>query len=93
MEVILDKVPELAKIGGAVTIVDEDLPNYLIIAQVEENEYVVASSQCTHRGMALAYDHQAKRFRCSSGGGSEFRLDGSVVKRCFVLTSIWIRAK
>lgn len=78
--VVLDKAPELAEVGGSVTIVDDNLPNYLIIARAEETDYVVASSQCSHRGMALGYDHDAKCFRCSSAGKSTFKLDGSVVK-------------
>jgi len=80
LEVFLSKVPELIEAGRAVTIVEDDLSNHLIIVQVEKNEYVIASSHCTHRGMALAYNHKNKRFRCSSAGKSEFNLDGSIVK-------------
>jgi Rieske Fe-S protein len=77
VEVSLDRVPELEEVGNAVTIVDDRLPTYLIIARTEEDSYVVASSECTHRGMALSYEHDKKVFRCSSLGHSEFNLEGS----------------
>ncbi|MFY1112438.1 MAG: ubiquinol-cytochrome c reductase iron-sulfur subunit [Methanosarcinaceae archaeon] len=77
VELSLDQVPELAEVGNAVTIVDEGLPTYMVIARTGEDSYVVASSECTHRGMALSYEHDEKVFRCSSLGHSEFNLDGS----------------
>ncbi|NIM91489.1 MAG: Rieske 2Fe-2S domain-containing protein [Candidatus Aminicenantes bacterium] len=77
--VFLNRVPELSLVGGAVTIDDHDLPNSLIIARADENEYVVASNRCTHRGKPLNYDHEALLFRCA-GGKSEFALDGTVLK-------------
>jgi cytochrome b6-f complex iron-sulfur subunit len=80
VEITLTKVPSLSQVGGTATIVDEKLPNYLIIVQPEAGEYVAASSRCTHRGMALSYKHETKEFQCSSGGGSKYKLDGSVTK-------------
>jgi Rieske Fe-S protein len=80
VEVTLAEVPALSQVGGAATIVDDTLPSYLIIVQPEAGEFVVASSRCTHRGMALSYQHNTKEFQCSSGGGSKFKLDGSVTK-------------
>ena len=79
VKVLLDKVPELAKVGGSVTIIDSNLPDFLILARVSENDYVAASSKCTHRGKALAYYHDEKRFKCSALGKSGFELDGSKV--------------
>lgn len=80
VEVTLAEVPSLSQVGGAATIVDDALPSYLIIVQPEAGEFVVASSRCTHRGMALGYQHETKEFQCSSGGGSKYNLDGSVAK-------------
>lgn len=77
VELSLDQVPELEEVGNAVTIVDERLPTYMIIARTGEDSYVVASSECTHRGLALSYEHDKKVFRCSSLGHSEFNLDGA----------------
>jgi Rieske Fe-S protein len=74
-------VPSLGKVGGAAAIVNNDLPGYLIIARTGERDYVVASARYTHRRMALRYDHARKRFKCSSGGGSEFALDGTVLRK------------
>jgi len=74
----LSLVPALAQVGGAATIVDERLPRHLIIARPEADRYVVAASHCTHRDRALCYDHEKRRFRCSSLGHSEFELDGAV---------------
>lgn len=77
--IMLDKVPELSRVGGSTAIVDDSEQVYLIIARTGENEYAVASSQCTHRERPLTYDHEARLLRCSSGKAA-FRLDGSIVK-------------
>mgnify|MGYP002750091308 CR=1 FL=1 len=74
----LERAIELKKIGGSV-LVEKSPDQYLIIAHTDEDQYVVASSHCTHRGMALGYDQDTKTFRCSSFGKREFNLDGSVV--------------
>lgn len=71
-------VPSLADVGGAATIVDERLPQHLLIARPEVNQYVVVADHCTHRERALSYEHVRGRFRCSSLGHSEFELDGTV---------------
>jgi len=75
----LARVPDLARVGGAATIVDERLPRNLLIARPEAARYVVVSSHCTHMGRALSYEHGQRHFRCSSLGHSHFHLDGSVV--------------
>lgn len=74
----LSLVPALAQVGGAATVIDERLPRHLIIARPEADRYVVAASHCTHRDRALSYEHEKRRFRCSSLGHSEFELDGTV---------------
>ena len=73
-------VPSLQEVGGAATIEDPRLGGNLIIARPNDNEYVAASSHCTHRAKALGYDHEAHAFRCSAMGKSEFGLDGTVRK-------------
>lgn len=77
--VALARVPELAAVGGAATIIDERLSRHLLIARPGTDEYVVVSSHCTHFGRALSYEHDKRRFRCSSLSHSEFGLDGAVL--------------
>jgi len=79
VNVMLEKVPELSRVGGSAAIVNDVEQIYLIVARTDENEFVVATSQCTHRYKPLVYDHDTKLFRCASRK-SEFRLDGSVMK-------------
>ena len=80
VDVKLAQVSDLASVGGSATIEDPELENYLLIARTSQNEYVVVSSECTHRGKALGYDHENNRFQCSSLGSSKFRLDGTVIE-------------
>jgi Rieske Fe-S protein len=75
----LDAVPGLDTVGGAATIEDDRLANHIILARPSEGEFVAASSHCTHRRMALLYDHEEGVFRCSALGKSEFGMDGAVV--------------
>jgi len=75
----LADIPELSNIGGAVTIVDESLPSYLLIARVSNSEYLVVSSECTHRGHALDYMHENSIIKCSSLGGETFDLEGNYI--------------
>ena len=75
----LEKVLELSQVGGSAAIVNDQEQVYLIIARTAENEYVVASSQCTHHDKPLVYDHETKTFTCVSRK-SVFKLDGSIIK-------------
>ena len=77
IHVTLEKVPELKDVGGSVKIIDFRILDSIIIARTGEGNYVVASIHCTHRGTELEYHHDDKCFRCSSIGGSRFKLDGS----------------
>ncbi|MBN1344613.1 MAG: Rieske 2Fe-2S domain-containing protein [Phycisphaerae bacterium] len=79
LKITLAKVPELAKVGGAVSVMDPNLPDLLIIARTADSEYVVASSKCPHRAMALAYSHEDQCFKCSSMGGGKYALDGKKI--------------
>ncbi len=72
--------PALREVGGAVKVLDADIPDGLIIARVGESRYEVASLLCTHRGVELEYDHERARFRCPSIGSSVFALDGARVR-------------
>ena len=80
IEVNIEKVDEFETAGSSMLIMDEKLDKYLIIAHPKEGKFVVASSHCTHRDKALGYNHNDKKFRCSSFGHSEFSLDGTVLK-------------
>ena len=75
----LGRVPALNEAGGAAAIVDKTLENNLIIARTAEDRFTVAANYCSHRQMALGYDHAKQRFYCSSLGGSEYDLDGKVL--------------
>jgi Rieske Fe-S protein len=75
----LTRIPALQPVGGAATIEDEALPRNIIIAHPEEGVFVVASSHCTHRSKALAYDPEEKVFVCSALGSSRFSLTGEVL--------------
>ena len=71
--------PALREVGGAVKILDADLPDGLIIARVEASRFEVVSLLCTHRGVELEYDRERSRFQCPSLGSSVFALDGARV--------------
>ena len=80
VDVELAKVPDLSSVGGSATIEDSDLDNYLLIVRASQDDYVIVSSECTHRGKALGYDHENSRFQCSSLGSSKFKLDGTIIE-------------
>ena len=75
----LDKVPELARVGGAVKIIDPKIDDSLIVARVAENAYVATSIKCTHRGCEVEYLAEEKCFKCASLGGSRFKIDGEKI--------------
>jgi Rieske Fe-S protein len=75
----LAAIEDLSEAGGAVTIVDESLPSYILIARIQYNDYRVVSSECPHRGHAIGYIHEDSVFKCSSLGGETFDLDGNYV--------------
>ena len=75
----LTVIEDLSEIGGAVTIVDESLPSYILIARIQNNDYRVTSSECPHRGHAIDYVHEDEVFKCSSLGGESFNLNGDYV--------------
>lgn len=77
LSINLSEIDDLVEAGGAVTIVDDSLPSYILIAKVGENDYRVVSSECPHRGHAIGYIHEDSIFRCSSLGGESFDVDGN----------------
>jgi Rieske Fe-S protein len=79
LTIILSDIPDLASVGGAVTIVDASLPSYILIARVNTDGYLVVSSECTHRGHALDYIHEDSIIKCSSLGGETFDLEGNYI--------------
>jgi len=77
VKLALDKVPQLANIGGSGKIIDPALPDSLIIARTGEAQYIATSIKCTHRGVEIEYHHDSGHFKCASLGGSKFELDGT----------------
>ena len=75
----LDKVPELAREGGSVKIIDPNIDDSLIVARIAENDYVATSIKCTHRGCEVEYLAEEKCFKCASLGGSRFKTDGEKI--------------
>jgi Rieske Fe-S protein len=76
----LSKEPALSRIGGAVKIKNENIPEGIIIARTQENAYQIVSLSCPHRGAEVEYDHQNQRFVCASIGSSKFTLEGQLTK-------------
>jgi Rieske Fe-S protein len=76
----LDKVPQLSAAGGAVKIIDLQLPTPIILARSDDNTYCAVSLLCPHRGAEVEYRHEEKQFRCASLGHSTFKLDGTKIK-------------
>jgi Rieske Fe-S protein len=79
IRVHLDKVPELAQVGGSVKIVDASLPDALILVRETDDAYLAASIRCTHRGVEVEYRPEDKCFQCASLGGSRFKISGEKV--------------
>jgi len=77
LTVYLKKFPALSIPGGSAKIINSALPEPLIIARVDRDQFVVGSLRCPHRGVELEYQPSHKRFRCASLGHSKFGLDGS----------------
>jgi hypothetical protein len=65
IKVHLDRVPELAQVGGSVKIVDASLPDALIVVREAEDAYLAASIKCTHRGVEVEYRPDDKCFQCA----------------------------
>ena len=80
IRICLDKVPELAVVGGAVKILDSKINDSLIVVRETEDVYVAASIKCTHRGVEVEYRAEEKCFKCASLGGSRFKTNGEKVR-------------
>jgi len=76
----LDKVPELALVGGSVKILDSKINDSLIVVRETEDVYVAASIQCTHRGVEVEYLAEERCFQCASLGGSRFKSNGEKIR-------------
>jgi len=79
LRIHLGQVPELARVGGSVKIVDSKIDDSLIVARVTEDAYVAASIQCTHRGVEVEYRADDNCFKCASLGGSRFETNGEKI--------------
>ncbi len=75
----IEKVPQLAEVGGSVKIIDQLLNDPLIVAHINQSEFAVVSLLCTHRGCELEYRPEHSDFRCSSLGSSKFKTDGAKI--------------
>ena len=80
LEIDLAQAEGLKEIGGAIKIVDRNLPDSLIIVRKSENEYIAASLLCTHGKQEINYNSEEQKFICASVGKSEFGMDGSLLK-------------
>jgi Rieske Fe-S protein len=76
----LDEVPELARVGGSVKILDSRIDDRLIVARTAKDTYVAASIRCTHRGVEVEYRADDNCFKCASLGGSRFATDGEKIR-------------
>ena len=75
LRIDLEKVPQLAKVGGAAKLTgDANLPR-LIIARASESSYLVMSIRCPHQGAEVEYNHGDQTFECVSHPGV-FAIDG-----------------
>ncbi len=72
----LDKVPQLAAVGGSVKVIDPRLPQPIIIGRAGPTDYLAVSLLCTHRGVEVEYRPKDRQFRCASLGHSRFGPDG-----------------
>lgn len=79
IRIYLDKVPELALVGGSVKILDANINDSLIVVRESADLYLAASIKCTHRGVEVEYRADNKCFQCASLGGSRFKTDGENV--------------
>ena len=69
--------PELAKVGGFVTLQTE--AGKITVARVSEGKFAAVSAVCTHKGGPILYDTTATQFYCP-WHKSRFELDGAVAK-------------
>ena len=76
IRICLDKVPELALVGGAVKIVDAKIDDSLIVVRESEDVYLAASIKCTHRGVEVEYRRGRQVLPVRQPGGSRFKTNG-----------------
>lgn len=80
IRISLDRVPELALVGGSVKILDARNNASLIVVRETDDAYAAASIKCTHRGVEVEYHAENKCFQCVSLGGSTFKTNGEKVR-------------
>jgi Rieske Fe-S protein len=80
IEIHVNKVRELAHVGGSVKILDSNIDDSLIVVRTAEDSYVAASIKCTHRGVEVEYRADEKCFKCASLGGSRFKKNGEKMR-------------
>ncbi len=79
----LSKIESLKKVGQAVKFIvrdQQDAELKIIVIHSEESRYKAFLDSCTHGGRELNYEHDEKKFICSSFGHSQFDLDGTRLK-------------
>jgi Rieske Fe-S protein len=80
LKIYLDRVRELAFVGGAVKILDSKINDSLIVVRETEDVFVAASVRCTHRGVEVEYRADERCFKCASLGGSRFKTNGEKLR-------------
>jgi len=75
----IGNIPELSTDGGAVKIIDDALPDDLIVVRVSGDDYRAASLYCTHRGVELEYKPDKEMLVCASAGSATYTLEGKKV--------------
>ena len=69
--------PELAKVGGFVTL--DTKAGKIVVARVSDAKYIAVGAVCTHKGGPIKYDGEKMDFYCP-WHGSRFQQSGAVEK-------------
>jgi len=77
-EIIIDigKAPDLLAVGKAVKIIDPQINDRIIVANLGDDVFKALSIHCTHNGAEVEYNHERKIFKCVSYNRAEFSKDG-----------------
>lgn len=75
----LDKVPDLANVGGAYVAQPQGHPDTLVVVRVDATTVAALSAVCTHQGCLVAYATANRDLECPCHG-SIYDLNGTVTK-------------
>lgn len=79
LRIELSRAPVLARVGGAVKLVDNQRKLNMIFTHPTDAGYVVLDRPCTHGNGPVAYSHKRQSVQCTCWGRSEFAMDGRVL--------------